>query len=418
MNAGFSVSMTPRRILKCFTRKFNFPKVVSIIETMAAGCGCSVNRTDEQIAVNFCPQGDLFIQADEEQQTVCASANSSIAGPGFHAAAIDFCNALAKTAGLAAVYQEEDPYSKSGDFEGLRNEVFLPFLKELLDAVEAHGRESSEAICFAWPDEWFLLADAPENCWYCPTGLYPCSVKSLFEQDPMAFLLDFFIWPNQARDARYRRNLAMSHAWTLCSFQAADPMCKKICKELEAVATEDPQLPFPKKLYLELCGITGRTPIGLDGMAEDSRFESVGFRKFPLLAPVGNWEFLIPGGFRRETLEDGVIRLADPDHCIKATSSACMVAPEEEEEFRAKMLGAPMRQHPDKVFLEEVPAGAECHVELFRVSDDWPHLFLLECRKIKPGGQMLTIMFNFETRGDYQWGLDILKTARCREALE
>lgn len=416
MNVGFCVSMTPRRLL-CFAGKFNLPKIVSRMEALAALRGCGIERREEDIAVHFCPEGDLVFHPDEEAQMLKGSADSSIAGPGFHAAAADFCNALAGEARLAAVYEPGDPYCERGDFEALRRAVFLPFLEELLTTIEIEGGRRSEAICFAWPDDWYMLANAPENHWYCPTGLFPCSVKALFDREPMAFLQDFFIWPNREKDTVYLRNLAMSDAWTRCAFHAGDPLCKEICRSLEKVAKEDPLLPFPRKLYLELCGIVGRTPVVPEEIPEDTRFESVGFRKFPLLAPIGNWEILIPGGFRREEQVDGAIRLVEPDRCIAASSAVCQVSPDEEEEFRTRMLGRRMSQHPDKVFMENVLLGPDCRAELFRVND-WEHPFLLECRKIEPGGNLLSIMFNFKTRSEYEWGLDILKTAHCRDAVE
>lgn len=86
MNVGFCVSMTPRRLL-CFAGKFNLPKIVSRMEALAAQRGCGIERREEDIAVHFCPEGDLVFHPDEEAQTLKGSADSSIAGPGFHAAA-------------------------------------------------------------------------------------------------------------------------------------------------------------------------------------------------------------------------------------------------------------------------------------------------------------------------------------------
>lgn len=84
MNVGFCVSMTPRRLL-CFAGKFNLPKIVSRMEALAAERGCGIERREEDIAVHFCPEGDLVFHPDEEAQTLKGSADSSIAGPGFHA---------------------------------------------------------------------------------------------------------------------------------------------------------------------------------------------------------------------------------------------------------------------------------------------------------------------------------------------
>ncbi len=401
--------MVPRRFLGIIPGKADFRKILVLAEKIAGECDGCVEGAENSFKVSFCPEGEIFFSFDGA--TLRGETTSSIAGPGFHAMAVDFCDLLARFANLKAVYEGEDPYLKHRDFDALCRKEFLPWLGSLLEMLEEQERKGAGEFYLSWPLDRYHLEQVPSNYWICPTGIWPFSSRVRFLQDPEAFSRDFFIWPHRRKDVWYHRNQAMSLAWTEYSFLPDDPLGDYLRESLERVAGDSPKIPFPKKLYRELCEIGKSVPVDLDALPEDTRFATIGFRKYPLREQVFAWELLLPGGFGRSNDPDGTILFYGEGRTVFASVLTCELPPGEEENFFRSVLKHEVKEgeEPIRDFRFE-----KMHAALSKVpTEQWEFPYLLFCVKAEPGC-VLYLSCNFREKDDYQWGLDLLQNARCR----
>ena len=80
--------------------------------------------------VGFCRLGDVFFQfssgldGEIPAQMVYGECTSSLAGAGFHAAAVHFVEELARETDLEFILDDETGYGDDHDFERMREEHF------------------------------------------------------------------------------------------------------------------------------------------------------------------------------------------------------------------------------------------------------------------------------------------------------
>ena len=95
-----------------------------------------------------------------------------------------------------------------------------------------------------------------------------------------------------------------------------------IISELEAAASLDPSLPFPKKEYEELCRLHGCTPIPTEGMPLYETEFTIGYRRGIVKYKVGSICFGLPGSYLRDSDEGTLVYydgLVENWHTVRCT---------------------------------------------------------------------------------------------------
>jgi len=325
MALGFEAKLATKRILGIFPRKLNLDVVMNAlreilnedfgIPDLAVQAGLRSPSQSTFTALVFIDVGLMQVSFGGEAvfyfalQKDCLWADSvttTIFGPGFHVMAINFCESLAEKAGLELTINDETGYFIDRDFNKLKRSFVEWFGLLLQTAMQTHQRSTQNHQEKSEPTDHYL-------CWamdkykpkdslpgvVAPSGFYRFEQLQKMEQNVPQAADDFFLLlPNACRDALHYRNLAMNKLWCDFRFTTDDADRKlgnEIAEELEIAAKLDPTLPFPKKAYHELCALLERPEIELVNVANDERFPSVGFRKFPICYQFEPWEIAMPG---------------------------------------------------------------------------------------------------------------------------
>mgnify|MGYP005892572815 CR=1 FL=1 len=313
MALGLSVTLSVKKRLGIFPRSLEIEHVLHAIESirnddfgipdLAVQRGirsatrptftASYQAEDGVLIVDFGGEAKIFFEVRDRD--LHAEYATTLFGPGFHVLTLRFCERLAETANLKLLIDDETDYYDNRDFASLKRN-FVQWFGMLLQAVEQNQAGEEHYLCWAL-DSYHLNEPLPGVV--TPAGFFR------FEQlREMASQLeqaadDFFLFlPNECRDALHYRNFAMNRLW--CDFRftsdEADRMLgTEIAEALETAAQLDPALPFPRKAYQEVCALLGRPEIDVAALPEDTRFPTVGFRKFPIRFNFANWSIVVPG---------------------------------------------------------------------------------------------------------------------------
>lgn len=277
------------------------------LEKCGKAKGLAVYLGNDEARVNFCRMGDVYftLETETKKPKLSVEAQTSHVGAGFHAAAIAFVDALVKSEGLSIRMEDETDYYNERDFEKMRREHFYSWLNNLVK-ISAESLEKGEMrnLCLCWNMDQYMPADVAGSV-VTPVGRF--SIKKICEQVEKegieSFAEDFFLWNEREQDARFYRNSALAAMWEDCYFMPASRSEEDrqvnggIIEMLEKSAELDKTLPFPKKEYLELCGLNGHPPIETESLPELVPLYPIGFRKDSITHSLGNIHFTIPGHF-------------------------------------------------------------------------------------------------------------------------
>ncbi|MDV0446765.1 hypothetical protein MsAg5_06200 [Methanosarcinaceae archaeon Ag5] len=264
---------------------------------------------NDAVFIHFCKAGDIVFWY--ENGILQGDCQTNVAGPGFHAAAVDFLDDFAAKSKLELSVDDETGYYADHDFEKIRREQFCLWLDNLVQAVYEQFQDADVGNIFiCWNPGSYEPADVP-NTVVTPVGRF--SMKNLLMKaaDIEAFAGDFFIWNNREKDAKFYRNSALSMLWEDCYFQSSrrSPEDKKVNKDiiwhLEKAMKADPLLPIPIPEYLEICGLDSSKPKSVVGIpAFESEFP-IGYRKSEINMRLGNLLLPFPGYFLYAKDRDG-----------------------------------------------------------------------------------------------------------------
>lgn len=267
-------------------------------------CRGEIDPAGDYFRVHFCPQGYItFLIEDGRLKGNC---QTNVAGAGFHAAVADFLDELWKQTGYGAEVTDPTGYYQTRDFEKLRNENMYSWLEDVLHTlVEEDGYNLAFAI--TW-DMNSYRPEAHDTMVFTPLGRYSLlKLAHLIQVSNIKGLADeFFIWDSRGKDARFYRNSALALLWHDCYFMPSrrSPIDWEINNEiidlLKKAAKMDPELPFPKQEYLELCALCEKPPIDISGLSDYALFKQIGYRRQRIIETVGPFDIHIHGKFIRK----------------------------------------------------------------------------------------------------------------------
>ena len=113
-----------------------------------------VRQEEDCMRVGFCRLGDVFFQfsswldGEIPAQMVYGECTSSLAGAGFHAAAVHFVEELARETDLEFILDDETGYGDDHDFERMREEHFYGWLKNLVAVCREREEKWPDAVSF------------------------------------------------------------------------------------------------------------------------------------------------------------------------------------------------------------------------------------------------------------------------------
>ena len=315
MSVGLDVELFPRKRFGIFTPKISYAKIVPALEKLqkedfgipdlAVEAGLkepgkaffSFEQTVNGISVDFGASEEVKLYFNTERNCIESSNSTTCFGPGYHWMLTNFFERLAQEASLKPVFHDEIGFWENRDKDFLKKE-FVSWFKGLFTYVAENLPQPDWYLC--WPLYSYKLQTMPENSCVTPAGLLNFSQVPKMLENIEHSADDFFLFlPNFCKDALHYRNNALNKLWCNFRFTTDDAdhiLGETIAESLEFSAQLDPQLPFPKRAYQELCRILERTPIELATVAEAPQFEEVGFRKYPIYLDLpDNWRVHLPG---------------------------------------------------------------------------------------------------------------------------
>lgn len=285
--------------------------------------------------VEFCRMGDLQFSFTEKKKGLFAKveltcdACTSVAGAGFHAAAIDFVDALVNAAYLKIVMVDETEYYTHRDFEQMRREHFYSWLGTLVEVCARNeGEKSNLSLC--WSVGQYLPEDIAGSV-VTPFGRFNIhTMIELVQREGIEALARlFFLWNERERDAHFYCNCALSVLWEDCFFQpgsrseADQRVNQAAIGLLEQAIKLDPSLPIPKAEYTLLCTLQERIPIDVSASPDLQSPYPIGYRRGMVVYRMGNTSLTLPGRFLMEENEDSTLWFDDqPENWYNLRASA------------------------------------------------------------------------------------------------
>lgn len=286
----------------------NIAALRPVLEKLAEPCGYALDMDDQNAGLHFCQLGGVFFENTEEG--ISCSAQTSLAGPGFHAAAIDFVDAFVKETGLSIEMEDETEYYSHRDFSRMREEHFHSWLKNLIHVLRQDSMRDYHAVRIAWSLDGYVPEDEDGQV-ITPMGRYQLDEldKWVEQAGPAPFAKEYYIWYERERDARFYRNTALYRMWNDCWFMPGvrsdnDERINQQIIDLLERASVDRTLPFPKKEYLLLCELNDHEPMDLEALPDYNLFSSIGYRRGVIFENMGNLSVAIPGSFQYDYDEE------------------------------------------------------------------------------------------------------------------
>ncbi len=301
-----------------FTAKVRHRKnLMDRVKDLAEAEDYKIHIWDEELRVEFCPMGDLYISWEQdpenpEQWNVSGECCTTPAGAGFHKAVVDFLDRLENGCMEGMEVDDAAGYYEHRDFERMKREHFYPWLNSLIHICrEQMESDTYSNICFCWNLDQYQPESMPGTI-VSPMGRF--SSRSLAEkngQEGIVWFADqFFLWDQQEKDARYYRNKAVNLLWEDCCFVPSqrsekDSRCNRdILDALEKGAAMDPSLTLPIEAYYQVCRLDGRTPIIPESRPEMKWEFPIGYRKGMVTYACGPLRLTLPGCYLYEWEED------------------------------------------------------------------------------------------------------------------
>lgn len=299
MSIRIRFSLEPKK--KMFSKiTWNLQSAEQMIKSLAKDKGYHCFRVDGFLLVQLCQEG--YVWFNWNKCKLQGESQTNIAGPGFHAAVIDFLEKLAIDKKLKLKVEDRTGYFIKRDFLAMRQTYFYQWFKNLIDLVSGWG-ESGEYM-FCWPAVFYIPAQQEGKL---ITHIRSYSRKELngmiHSGVTVAFAKDFFVWNELEEDAWFYRNSAMVLLNQSCYFMPSKRSAqdlyvnRRIIELLETAYTMDPKMPFPNKTYLKLCYLHEHAPMVMNEVVALQGEDYIGCRKHIVYRKIGNMIFGIPGNF-------------------------------------------------------------------------------------------------------------------------
>lgn len=285
-----------------FTAKLrNKSKLIPELKRLSAKYGCRMGMREQNIMLIFCNCGIMKMTVGDTR--ISGSAQTNIAGAGFHAAAVDLLCELEDNTNMDIHITDPTGYCLHKNFNRLKKEHMNVWLSSIL-RIPMERPVSAYQYCMGYDANSYM----PENIGgtvVTPVGRFSIAglKKRIAEKGIEDFARDFFIWSNREKDALYSRNNALYLMATLCCFKPSERSESDknangaVLAHLEKALELDRNLPFPKKEYLEICALAGQEPKDIEDVPEMETEYPIGYRRSDVVYRMGNLNVTLPGDF-------------------------------------------------------------------------------------------------------------------------
>lgn len=300
MSIKIRFSLEPRRIIFPGI-KWNSQSAEVMVNRVARELGYQCFRVEGSWVVKFCTEGYVWIRWFKRK--LHGESQTNIAGPGFHAAAIGFLEALAEKEKLKLNIQDRTGYYLKKDFLSMRQNFFYKWFSDLMEMVSKWD-ESNEGM-FCWPSICYLPGRQQGRLVTHIRSFSYTELRNIVHSGlSLAFAKDFFVWNELERDAYFYRNNGIVLLNQLCYYMPSKrseedlKINRSIIENLEMALTMQPDIPFPKNEYLTICSLDGHQPMDVTNVTPYVGEEGIGCRKHLIFRKMGIMAFGIPGCFR------------------------------------------------------------------------------------------------------------------------
>lgn len=299
MSIRIRFSLEPKR--KIFLGiNWNCQSAEGMVKKLAKELGYRCVKLEKFWLVRICPEGHIWIRwCDRSLQGEC---QTNIAGPGFHVAAIDFLEKLARKEKLNLEVQDKTGYFLKRDFLSMRQKFFYQWFSDVIELVSRWGEEDQPLFCF--PTAYYIPERQKERLVTHIRSLSLKELRSIVHSGlSVAFARDFFVWNEIEKDEYYYRNSGIVSMNQMCYYMPSarseedKEINQSIIIKLEKALSMNPNIPFPVKGYLEICRLDGHEPVDLTNVTPMEGEEGIGCRKYMTYRKVGNMSYAIPGNF-------------------------------------------------------------------------------------------------------------------------
>lgn len=266
------------------------------------GYGCSVSAG--KVIYQLCPEG--FVWMTRQAGRLVGEAQTSLAGPGFHRAAVHFLELFAARAGWKLTVRDATGFYAHRDFERLRREWFIPWFAGLLREL-AGWSGGEKGLLGCWPQGYYTPQIRPGMVMTHIREFSLREIRGVVRSGLWApFSRDFFVWGSEEKDGWYFRNCALVLLNQQCCFMPSSrsredaQVNKDIIRLLEQAVMADPSIPIPVDEYLEVCALDRHAPIDLTGAERMVLEAPIGCRRGIVYRRLGRIIFGLPGSFLQE----------------------------------------------------------------------------------------------------------------------
>lgn len=299
MSIRIRFSLEPKK--KIFSGiSWNSQSAEKMAKNLAKEMGYRCFRLEGFLLVQLCPEGYIWLKWNNRR--LHGESQTNIAGPGFHAAAIQFLEELANKEKLKLKVEDQTGYYGKRDFLSMRQKYFYQWFSNLMDLVSRWSDNGEYMFC--WPAVFYVPVRQEGKL---ITHIRPFSfreIKGMIHSGvSVAFAKDFFVWNEIEKDAYFYRNSGMVLLNQSCYFMPSDRsgqdrlVNQSIIELLEKAYLMEPEIPFPKREYLEVCRLDGHEPMDLTNAVPMAEEVSIGCRKNLVYRKIGCMTFGIPGNF-------------------------------------------------------------------------------------------------------------------------
>lgn len=242
--------------------------------------------------IEVCPEGT--IECSFENDFVSILAQTNVAGPGFHAYAVELLENLMEESDIEFEASDPTGYMQNHDFETLKYEYFYKWLANIAEYVKENNE--LENLCISWPLHYYR-PKAKEGYVVTPMGYI--SIDTFVHSEVEALAEKFFIWNEAGKQAPYYLNCALNLIWKECYFEYSAmneysyKVANTIMDYLEIAHELDSTLPLPLNVYNQLATSIQREPLLIQAFAFND--VELGYRKHNIQYEVGNWVLPIEG---------------------------------------------------------------------------------------------------------------------------
>lgn len=409
MSITISFTMKPKRSM-LFGKGWNQERMQLFSRQLAREFGYHCDKIEEHMIYQFCPEG--FLWMGWKDGSVVGECQTNIAGPGFHAAVIHFLELYAVRAGLELQVEDDTGYYEDRDFVRMRRNYFYQWFTGLMAQV-LDRRDEAEKQLVCWPSDYYLPEEkkgmVTTHIRQFPIAEIAGMVRSGLS---MAFARDFFIWNEEEKDAYYYRNCALVMMNQECYFMPSarseqDQMINQsILELLEKALSMKPDIPFPKKEYLELCALAQREPVDVSGVSELSREVAIGCRKGLLFRTIGCMRFAVPGNFLYDASRRGSAeRYYDGSERDSHDYYICAINTEQEAGFQEQSF------QKDRIReVQEFTSGqARCKVAVYQPAIKEGKTVYEVSAQVIYKQQITIISIFYEKPEEQEWALDLIR---------